>query len=211
MDGVLIDTAEFHKQSWYDLAELKGYQMSDEFFNHTFGMQNYQVIPQLAEREMSDEEIYSLEEWKENRFRELIDKQGKLPLMEGVGELITSLKQNGFKLAIGTSTTAENLKFLLEHMPVHGEFDALVSSEDVEHSKPEPDTFLKAAEKLQLSPQDCIVVEDAIIGVQAGKAGCMKVIAVATTWVKDKLQQADIVFDKPGDIKVSDFERLLNS
>lgn len=210
MDGVLINTGEFHKQSWYDLAEREGFAMTDEFFNDTFGMQNYQIIPRLAGRRMSREEIDKLADWKEQRFRDLIDENGKLPLMDGMEELIRGLKQSGFKLAIGTSTPAENLKFLLEHMPVHGEFDALVSSEDVENSKPAPDTFLKAAEKLNLPPQSCVVVEDAIIGVQAGKAGGMKVIAVATTRKKEELHEADIVFDTPGDVTVSDFEKLLN-
>jgi len=210
LDGVLINTGEFHRQSWYDLAEQEGFSMSDEFFEETFGMQNYQIIPRLAGKRMSREEIDKLADWKEARFRELIDQSGKIGLIDGMEELIGQLKQEGFKLAIGTSTPAANLRFLLEHMPVNGVFDAFVSSEDVENSKPSPDTFLKAAEKLQVPPANSIVVEDAVAGVQAGKAGGMKVIAVATTRKKDELCEADIVFDNPGDLKLSDFTKLLS-
>ncbi len=207
LDGVLIDTAEFHKKSWYDLAEKEGFEMSDEFFNDTFGSQNSEIIPSLAGKELSGEKIRELGDWKEARYRELID--GKLQLLPGAEELIVNLKNASFKLAIGTSTPRENLDFLFERMPLHEYFDATVAGEEAQRSKPAPDPFLMAAEKVNISPSRCVVVEDAVQGVQAGLSGGMKVLAVTTTRKADDLAQADMVVHSLAEVGAVDFERLL--
>ena len=114
LDGVLVDTGWAHKQSWWDLAEKEGFDMSDEFFYSTFGMQNYQIIPMLVGRGMASEEVERLSEWKENRYREIISD--KLALLPGVQKLINDLKDNGFLLAIGSSAPRVNLEFVLKHL-----------------------------------------------------------------------------------------------
>lgn len=209
LDGVLIDTGQFHRQSWYDLAREEDFQMSDELFYSTFGMQNYQIIPLLVKRDLTAEDIERMSEWKERRYRELIS--GKLTLQEGARGLIDELKSNGFLLAIGTSAPQANLAFMLEHTGVDDCFDAYVTGEEVSNSKPAPDTFLKAAEKLSLAPGCCIVVEDAVQGVQAGKKAGMKVVAVCTTRQREDLEEADLIVDSLGELKADDFLKLLNS
>ena len=209
LDGVLIDTGQFHRQSWYDLAREEDFEMSDELFYSTFGMQNYQIIPLLVRRDLTAEDIERMSEWKENRYRELIS--GKLTLQEGARGLIDELKSNGFLLAIGTSAPQANLAFMLEHTGVDDCFDAYVTGEEVSNSKPAPDTFLKAAEKLLLTPGRCIVVEDAVQGVQAGKKAGMKVVAVCTTRQREDLEEADLIVDSLGELKADDFLKLLNS
>ncbi len=209
LDGVLIDTGQFHRQSWYDLAREEDFQMSDELFYSTFGMQNYQIIPLLVRRDLTAEDIERMSEWKERRYRELIS--GKLTLQEGARGLIDELKSNGFLLAIGTSAPQANLAFMLEHTGVDDCFDAYVTGEEVSNSKPAPDTFLKAAEKLLLTPGRCIVVEDAVQGVQAGKKAGMKVVAVCTTRGREDLEEADLIVDSLGELKADDFLKLLNS
>ena len=209
LDGVLIDTGQFHRQSWYDLAREEDFQMSDELFYSTFGMQNYQIIPLLVRRDLTAEDIERMSEWKENRYRELIS--GKLTLQEGARGLIDELKSNGFLLAIGTSAPRANLAFMLEHTGVDDCFDAYVTGEEVSNSKPAPDTFLKAAEKLSLTPGRCIVVEDAVQGVQAAKKAGMKVVAVCTTRVREDLEEADLIVDSLGELKADDFLKLLNN
>ena len=114
LDGVIVDTGPFHKQSWYDLAEKEGFVMSDELFYSTFGMQNYQIIPKLAGKKMSRDEIGRMSDWKEHRYRELV--AGKLQLLDGVKTLLEDLKSHGFALAIGTSTPKVNLDFMFEHI-----------------------------------------------------------------------------------------------
>jgi beta-phosphoglucomutase len=209
LDGVLVDTSEFHRQSWFDLAEKEGYDMSDELFYSTFGMQNYQILPLLAGGELSAERVDEMGKWKEHRYRELMGNE--LQAMEGAEGLVAELKGSGFLLAIGTSTPRENLEAILVHTRYSDYFDAYVTGEDVINGKPAPDTFLKAAEKLGAEPSECVVVEDAIPGVAAAKNAGMMVAAVTSTRKREELHRADIVVDSLGELKANDFVRLLTS
>jgi len=208
MDGVLIDTGELHRESWYDLAEAEGFQMTDEIFYGTFGMQNHEIIPLLV-GDVSREEIARMSDWKEARYRELAET--RLVLLPGAEDLVKGLKEKGVRLAIGTSTPKVNLEFVLERIPVKELFDAFVTGEEVKRSKPAPDTFLKAAEKLHLPPDRCIVVEDAVQGVQSGKAAGMRVVAVTTTRTRKDLAeaQADRIVDSLDELRPDDFLGLL--
>ncbi|MDD5457794.1 MAG: HAD family phosphatase [Phycisphaerae bacterium] len=207
LDGVLIDTGQFHRQSWYDLAKCENLQMSDEFFRETFGMQNYQIIPKMTSKDLSREQIDELSEWKENRFRELI--AGKLRLLNGAESLIAELKKNDFLLAIGTSTPRINLLFILQELPIGDYFDCLVTGEDVKNGKPAPDTFSLAAKKLKIEAKDCVVIEDAPAGVEAAKNAGMKAIAVTTTADRYKLSQADLIVDSLGELTARNIIKLL--
>jgi beta-phosphoglucomutase len=208
LDGVLADTGWAHRQAWYDLAEREDLDMSDEFFTSTFGMQNYQILPMLYGRALSHAQIERLSDWKEQRYRDLIAE--KLVLPPGGERLLNELKQARFLLAIGSSAPRANLDMVLERLNVHGYFDACVTKEDVTNGKPAPDTFLMAAQKLELPPHRCVVVEDAVQGVEAGKAAGMPVIALTTTRDRAALAQADMIADGLGELKAEDFKKLLN-
>jgi beta-phosphoglucomutase len=207
LDGVLVDTGWAHKQSWYDLAEKEGFSMSDEFFSSTFGMRNDQIIPMLTGGEVSSEDVARLGEWKEQRYRELI--AAKLTLPHGVGELLDDLKQNGFLLAVGSSAPRANLDLVLDRVRIGDYFDACVTGEEVIEGKPAPETFLKAAMKIGLPPNCCVVVEDAVQGVEAGRAAGMAVVAVTTTRERAALSAADLIVDSLGELTAEDFVRLL--
>ncbi|HUW20269.1 MAG TPA: HAD family phosphatase [Sedimentisphaerales bacterium] len=209
LDGVIIDTSEFHKKSWFDLAEKEGFEITSEFFYNTFGMQNYQIIPILAGQDVPPEEIERLSQWKEQRYRDLIDD--KSILAPGAKDLLADLKRRGFLLAIGSSAPRANLDFVLERIHVGHYFDAFVVGEDVKHGKPAPDTFVKAAEKLALPPDRCVVVEDAMAGVQAAKKAGMTVIALTTTRPRKDLQQADLIVDSLSELKAQNFINLINN
>lgn len=206
LDGVLVDTGEFHKQAWFDFAANEGFKMSEELFINTFGMQNYQIVPMLADKNLSIDETERMSLWKDERYRNLIS--GHIRLLEGAEQLIKDLKRNSFSLAIGTSAPRENLILILNNTPLNGYFDAYVTSEDVSNGKPAPDTFLKAAEKLSVLSKQCIVVEDAVAGVQAAKAAGMKVIAVTNTNSHCDLAAADIVVDSLSELSATNFLKL---
>jgi beta-phosphoglucomutase len=207
LDGVLVDTGWAHKQSWYDLAEKEDFDMSDEFFSSTFGMRNDQIIPMLAQKDVSSEDVDRLSDWKEQRYRELIAE--KLTLPPGVGELLNDLKQCGFLLAVGSSAPKANLDLCLDRVRIRDYFDACVTGEEVVEGKPAPETFLKAAGKLGLPPGRCVVVEDAVQGVQAGRAAGMPVVAVTTTRDPSALTAADIIVDGLSELTARDFASLL--
>jgi beta-phosphoglucomutase len=209
LDGVLVDTGWAHKQSWYDLAEKEGFSMTDEFFYSTFGMQNYQIIPMLLGRNAASDEINWLSDWKEQRYREIIAE--KLVPAEGAKSLLGDLKSKDFLLAVGSSAPRANLELVLARTFLQDYFDAYVSGEEVTNGKPAPDTFLKAAQKLSLCAENCIVVEDAIQGVEAGKAAGMPVVAVTTTRSRADLHNADIIVDSLTQLQARQFIGLLRN
>lgn len=209
LDGVLIDSSKYHKDSWYLMTQEEGLTFSDELFYSTFGMQNYQIIPMIADRDLPDDEIARMSDRKEQLFRKLV--KGNLKLLPGAEDLIIDLKNKGFKLSIGSSTTKPNMDFISQSHPVFDCFDAKVIGEDVNNGKPAPDTFLKAAEKLSLHPACCVVVEDAVQGVQAGKAAGMPVVAVTTTRKRADLTQADMIVDSLDQLNSDNFIKLLNN
>lgn len=207
LDGVLVDTGDCHRQSWIDLCKEEGWIFDEAFFLETFGMQNREILPVLAKRELNAEELQSYTDRKEKSYRNLI--AGNLNLLEGVEKLLTGLRKAGFGLAVGSSTPRVNLDFMLEQTGAANWFDDFVTAEDVTNSKPAPDTFLKAAKKLGLPPHACVVVEDAVPGVAAGKAGGMAVVAVTNTRSRELLLEADRIVDSLTELGPEDFDALL--
>ncbi len=209
LDGVLVDTGWAHKQSWIDLGEQEGFSISDEFFHSTFGMQNYKIIPTLIERELTRDEVDRLAAWKEQRYREII--ADRLEPADGAKNLLDDLRESGFRLAVGSSAPRENLDLVLDSSSLRDYFDVCISGEQVEHSKPAPDTFLMAAKELRLHPARCVVVEDAVQGVEAGKAAGMPVAAITTTRKRADLTQADIIVDSLAELTADSFVRMLKT
>jgi beta-phosphoglucomutase family hydrolase len=207
LDGVLIDSGWAHKKAWYDLAEREGLEFSDKFFNDTFGMQNAQIIPMLLGRELGPGELEEMSDWKEQRYRDIVAE--RLALSPGAERLLAELKEKSFRLAIGSSTPKANLDLIFRSLKLDDYINAYVTKEDVKNGKPAPDTFIRAAKKLSLLPQHCVVVEDAIHGVEAAKAAGMPVIALTTTRGREDLSGADIIVDNLGELKVEDFVGLI--
>jgi beta-phosphoglucomutase len=208
MDGVLVDTGWAHRRSWYDLAQKERLEMSDEFFRRTFGMQNDTILPMLRPG-ISREQMERLADWKEQRYRQIV--QERVELAPGVADLLADLKQHGFRLAIGSSAPPENLDVFWERLGLADWFEARVTKEEIARSKPAPDTFLRAAQKIGLAPACCAVIEDAVPGVQAARAAGMPVIAVTTTRSCEDLAQADRIVNSLAELRASDFLALLPS
>ncbi len=207
LDGVLVDTGWAHRQSWLDLAEKEDFDMSEEYFRSTFGMQSPEVLRALLGPNQPPEMLKSMAEWKEARYRDII--ADKLTPADGVKTLLDDLKNQGFLMSVGSSTPRVNVEFLIERLGLEEFFDSYVCEEDAGRGKPAPDTFLKAAEKLSLKPDCCVVVEDAVQGVEAGKAAGMPVVAVTTTRSREDLAQADIIVDSLAELNADTFTKLL--
>ena len=161
----------------------------------------------LLGRNAASDEINRLSEWKEQRYREIIAE--KLVPAEGAKSLLENLKSENFLLAVGSSAPQKNLELMLSRTSLLEYFDAFVSNKDVTNGKPAPDTFLKAAEKLSLNPDSCAVVEDAVQGLEAGKAAGMPVVAVTTTRSRADLHRADIIVDSLAQLQTRQFLELL--
>ena len=208
LDGVLTLTGPAHQQAWYELAERYGLTMTDAFFRTTFGMQNYQIIPLLLGRPASQEEIEEMSEYKERCYRRIVASQ--LEPAPGVLDLLEDLRQHGFALAIGSSAPQSNVDLVLNALPSLREyFQVVVTGEQVPQGKPAPDTFLHAAKRMGLAPSHCVVVEDAVPGITAGKRAGMAVIAVTTTRERADLAEADLIVDSLTEVTAQQVIQLL--
>lgn len=207
LDGVLVDSSEFHFQAWQIWAKRHGTTMTYEFFRETFGMVNDNIIPHLIPRKLTKEELKELSDEKEAIFREVA--KGKIKPLKGAVELVRALQAAGYKLAIGTSTPRKNIEVVLESIGLDDAFDVCIAAEDVTKGKPEPEVFLKASSGIGVPPSRCVVIEDAVAGVEAAKRAGMKAIAVTTTHPRERLEHADIVVDSIADVTVEMIEGLI--
>jgi len=201
-DGVIVDSAAQHEESWERLARENQLRLPENHFKQGFGMKNQYIIPNILKWTDQPEEIERLSLRKEELYREIIKENGIEPL-PGVHEFFGWLRENGIPRVVGSSTHRKNIEVSLKTMGMEDDFTDLVTAEDVSHGKPDPEVFLKGAEKIGMPPERCVVFEDAQVGIKAGKAGGMRVIALETTHPADTLQEADLIFKRLDEIPES--------
>jgi beta-phosphoglucomutase len=177
VDGTLVDTAELHFAAWVKLAQELGKPFTRADFAATFGRRNREIIRTLFGGHYSDREVDELGVRKEDHYKAAA-RQG-VELLPGVGALLENLDAAGFRQAIGSSAPRGNIDLILSLTRTEAYFNEIVSEADTQRGKPDPQVFLVAAEKLRVKPAWCLVMEDAVAGVQAAKAGGMKCIAVS--------------------------------
>lgn len=195
MDGVLVNSYQAHFDSWNRMLADKGLSLSPETFAESFGRTNQDIIPEIWPDQAGDPQtIAAWSHEKEIAYRQIL--QEDFPEMPGAGDLILSLREAGFDLAIGSSGPPENIQVVLDNLP-HGDcFGVQVTGSDVKQGKPHPEVFLKAAEKLGVPPHRCAVVEDALAGLEAARRAGMLPIALTGTTDPDALaRNAHVVVD----------------
>lgn len=209
-DGVIIHSEAYHRRSWEMLCEEQGLQMPDGAFSRSFGMRNAQIIPDVFQwAEPNDHvRIAALGDRKERLYRELVRTEGITPLA-GVYALLDALDAAGIAFAVGSSTPRENIDAVMEALGITGRFRAIVAAADVSQGKPDPEVFLKAAQGLHLDPCQCVVVEDAHVGIAAARAGGFRVLAVATTHPEEALSAADAVHANLESVDVATLRALI--
>ena len=206
LDGVLIDSADAHLESWRVLARRRGRTISEESFLSTFGRSNADIVPLLFPEEATPEGLRKISEEKESVYRDLV--RGRLPVMPGAPELVRGCHAAGLRLAIGSSTPPENIALALEEMGVAECVPVLVSGDDVARGKPDPEVFLTAARRLGLPASECVFIEDAPAGVEAALRAKMRVAAVATTHPAEELGAAHCVKASVAELSVGLLRRL---
>ncbi|MFW6188822.1 MAG: HAD family hydrolase [Planctomycetota bacterium] len=191
MDGVLVDTARAHFESWKVVGRERGVEVTWEQFHRTFGRPNDVIIPRLFGDDLSAEEISEIDRRKEAAFREIFREE--LKALPGAVEMIEELHRRGFRLAVGSSAPPENIRMVLEELGVEDYFRSVVCAADVEHGKPDPEVFLKAAEALGVEPENCLVIEDVPAGVEAAHRAGMACIALSTSHAAEALSEAELM------------------
>jgi len=208
MDGVLIDSYEPHKRSWQLMAAEYGLEMTDEQFAATFGKPSREIIRQVWPDRVPEEQIPAMDARKEEIFRQLIAE--KIPEMPGAVDLIRSLKREGFKVGIGSSGPPENVRLVIEKLNLDGLLDGVVTGMDVTRGKPDPQVFLLTAERMEIEPARCVVIEDAEHGITAAKRAGMKAVGLVGTTSAERLAHADLVIDSLKQITPETLKSLID-
>jgi beta-phosphoglucomutase len=176
VDGTLVDTAELHFQAWQDLfQELKRPFSRADFFS-TFGQRNKEILALLLGPHQSEAEMADWSDRKEMFYRARAGNG--MILLPGAGKLVADLHAQGFLQGIGSSGPRENIELTLQLTRTRPYFPVLVTLEDTTRGKPDPQVFLLAADRLGVAPRQCLVMEDAVAGIQAAQKAGMKSIGV---------------------------------
>ncbi|HEY2801869.1 MAG TPA: HAD family phosphatase [Chthoniobacterales bacterium] len=200
-DGVIIDSAELHEQSWHQLAHELGTEIAPGSFVRGFGMKSAQIIEQIHHWATAPEEIARLTNRKEAIYREIAGHTAIAPL-PGVVEWLQRLSESDVPCAVASSTQRANIEAVLERVGLQDAFRVIVSAEDVAHGKPNSEVFEKAAARLGIEAGRSIVFEDAHVGIEAARAAGMKVVAVTTTHQASQLSAADLVVSRLDELTV---------
>ncbi|OFY58699.1 MAG: beta-phosphoglucomutase, partial [Bacteroidetes bacterium RBG_13_46_8] len=168
LDGVIVTTDEFHYQGWQRLADEEGIYFDRKINERLRGVSRFEsleIILEKAGRNYSREEKTAMAERKNNYYRNLLHTLAPGDVFPGVQKMLKELKDKGIKIAIGSSS--KNTPFILQKIGMDKTFDAISDGNQIKRSKPDPEVFLLAASKLQIRPDQCLVVEDADAGVEA--------------------------------------------
>jgi beta-phosphoglucomutase len=180
LDGTLIDSMPYHWEAWNAVLQPLGYHFSVESFKPTIGLRNEEIVRGFLKLDRLQSEIEQLVLAKEERYRSILRERG-LPLLPGVEHWLTALRAAGWRQAIVTSAPRLNVAATVFATRLDRLVATIVCAEDVSRGKPDPEPFLLAAERLGVSPERCIVVEDAPAGLEGARRAGMKSIGVLTT------------------------------
>lgn len=194
MDGVLLDSEEFICRAGIQMFREKGYTVSAEDFKEFTGMGENRYLGGVAEIYRIPFDLNKDKARTYEIYAELV--AGRLSPYDGVIDFIDKCRERGLKMAVASSADPVKIRINLREAAIpEALFQAIVSGLDIEHKKPAPDIFLKAAERVGVDPADCLVIEDAVSGVAAGKAAGAKVLALTTSFPASALSQADWIAD----------------
>ncbi len=180
LDGVLVSTDKLHYKAWKKLAQEIGIadfkREDNEKQRGVSRMESLQIVLDKGNKSYAEEEKEELAERKNNYYKEMLEELNDSAVLPGALETIRLLKEKGIMTAVGSAS--KNAPDILKRIGLLTYMDKISSGLDTTRSKPDPEVFLVAADKLGLPPQDCLVVEDSAAGVQAAKAAGMKALGV---------------------------------
>jgi beta-phosphoglucomutase family hydrolase len=202
MDGVLVDNAYFHERAFAEYFSHFGTQLAPEMF----GRGNEELMAELFPDE-SKERHRELAVGKEAYYRQIYEPYIKP--VAGLIELLNELKNDNILVAVGSSAPIENIDFVLDKLQIRDFFDTIVIAAMVERAKPAPDIYLKAAELLNVKPENCLVFEDALAGIASARAAKMKIVGVATSLPKERLYETDKIINDFTEITIDEIKQLI--
>ena len=202
LDGVIVETAGFHYQAWRHLANELGFDISEEFNEGLKGisrMESLDLILKHGGVELSEEQKLNLAVTKNDHYLALVSQMTPDDILPGVQDFFQQIKQTDIKIGLGS--VSKNAKMILERVGLLQEFDVIIDGTKISKSKPDPEVFLNGAAELGFLPNECIVFEDAVAGVEAGKRAEMQVVGIGKA---ELLTKADIVLAGFEKLKLKD-------
>lgn len=181
IDGTLVDNMHLHAEAFGVFAERHGLPpLTNEDRARLDGRRNSEIFPILFNRDVPREEWTAYEHEKESLYREL--SRGRLSPLSGLHDLIERLKVERIPMALATSAPKANVVHTLAELELAAEFPVIVRGDEVARGKPAPDVFIEAARRLGVDAKDCLVFEDAPMGIEAAQAAGMRVVALTTSF-----------------------------
>ncbi len=193
MDGVIVDSNPFHKIALKQFCSKYGHNLTEEELREKiYGRRNQDWLTNVFGL-LDPNKLKQYADEKEALFRDLYGNDIKL--LNGLLDFLKKLEEQGIPRAIATSAPRDNVDFTLAKTGTARYFDTILDSAFVTQGKPHPEIYLKTAKALDFKPENCVVFEDSLSGVESGKnAGC-KVVGITTTHSREELQQTDLVID----------------
>ena len=208
MDGVIAHTNPYHSEAFRQFFDKYNVPYTEqEFEDHMYGKHNDYILRHFFKRTLSDAEIRDLAAEKEALFRDIY--RTSLAPIPGLPEFLAALKANGFRLGVATSAPRANLDFIIDGLALRPLMDSVLSSEDVTAHKPDPEIYLKSAQRLGAQPANCVVFEDSFSGVSAAINAGANVIGVLTSHSQDQLPPCQHYIRDYHDVDVARIRQIL--
>ncbi|MDP4988782.1 MAG: beta-phosphoglucomutase, partial [Polaribacter sp.] len=206
---VIVDTAKYHYLAWKKLANQLGFEFTEEQNELFKGVSRKRCLDILLEMgnlsaNQEQKDVWMIE--KNNDYLAYIEKMDDSEILPDVPKILTLLKENAIPIALGSAS--KNALPILEKVGLAHFFDVIVDGNNVTKAKPDPEVFLMAAKKMNLSPSNCIVFEDAVAGIEAANAANMISIGIGD---KKVLSQANYIFKDFTEISIDFMKKLINN
>jgi len=179
LDGVVVDTAKYHFIAWRALARELGFDFTladNERLKGVSRMQSLDILLEIGGKQFTQSEKIAMAEKKNTLYVSYIEKMSPEETLPGVEKFLQELRKRGIKTALGSAS--KNAPLILERIGLAGWFDVIVDGNSISEAKPNPEVFLKGAEKLGVMPEHCVVFEDAIAGVEAARNANMYCVGI---------------------------------
>lgn len=203
LDGVLFDSEKLHREAWKRVFEKRDIFLIDD--RGGVGRSDREFLEELKAKKAIPENL---------NFREIQDEKlailvgladKKVELFPGVQEMLSSFKNN-YLLSVASNSDRKFVLKLLQNTDILSCFKAVLTINDIKNPKPAPDIYLLSAKRMGLKPEECFVIEDSTVGIEAAKNAGMKCIAISHTLPKEKLKEADLLLEQ---ISVEEIERFI--
>ncbi|XOV94238.1 MAG: HAD family hydrolase [Bacteroidota bacterium] len=192
MDGVIVDNNKYHFLAWQKLGEKYGINISPEYYKDNMNGRTIKELIRTVFKDIPEGDVSHLGEEKEATYRDLY--KDLITPNKGIMSLLDLAKKEGIPMVVGTSAPLANVEFTIDRLNLRDYFVDILDERAVTLGKPHPEIYLKCAKAINRDNANCIVFEDAVSGIKAGKAAGSKVVGVATSHSREELD-ADMVID----------------